>query len=80
MATVQGNLSEVSVTFSSEQTIAYAARCPEGETLRVFLKKLVEQLVASEGHGRTFRHTDNTGTINFNRQEVESFTVTFSGL
>jgi len=78
MATTQGNISEVVVTFSNGSTISYAARCPEGATLRVFLQKLVEQLIASEGAGKTFRHTDNTGTINFNRQTVESFKVTFS--
>jgi len=77
MATTQGNLSEVAVTFSNGTTIAYASRCPAGETLREFLQHLVSQLIAGVGAGKTFSHTDSTGTVQLNRQEIESFTVTF---
>lgn len=78
MATVQGNLTEVSITFSNGTTIAYAARCPDGSVLRVFLRNLVTELIKSVGAGKIFRFTDSTGTINFDRSNVESFTVTFS--
>jgi hypothetical protein len=78
MATKEGNLSEVVVTFSDESTTAYAARCPAGEKLPQFLHHLVTELIAGVGHGRTFRHVDTEGTINFDRQQVESFVVTFS--
>ena len=74
----QGNISEVAITFTDGQTILYADRCPEGQTTREFLRNLIAELIKSVDAGKTFKHTDNTGTINFNRQTVSSVTITFS--
>ncbi len=74
----QGNISEVTVTFTTGTTVSYASRCPDGSVLREFLRNLAAELITGVGTGKTFRFTDSTGTINFDRRTVSSFAVTFS--
>jgi len=72
-----GNISEVTIT-GSPHAGAQATLCPTTESTDVFLRHLIEKLIAPVGRGRYATYVTTAGLQTIDRQAVTGIAITIS--